>query len=39
LECVPTPEERAAAEALVAAHGRDASHRPLLNANELIYLE
>jgi cytochrome c553 len=35
----PTAKERAAAEKLVATHGRDALCRALLNANELIYLE
>jgi len=35
----PTTKERAAAEKLLAAHGRDAFCRALLNANELIYLE
>jgi hypothetical protein len=39
LQRAPTKKERAAAEKLIAAHGRDAFCRALLNANELIYLE
>ncbi len=35
----PTPAERAAAEALVAKHGRQALCRALLNANELLFLD
>ncbi len=35
----PTPAEKASAAALIAAHGRDAFCRALLNAHELIYLE
>jgi mono/diheme cytochrome c family protein len=35
----PTPAERAAAEALLAKHGRQALCRALLNANELIFLD
>jgi hypothetical protein len=39
LQRAPTKQERVAAEKLIAAHGRDAFCRALLNANELIYLE
>ncbi len=35
----PTPEERAAAVQLIAAHGLTAFCRALLNMNELIYLD
>jgi mono/diheme cytochrome c family protein len=35
----PTAAEKSAAAALIAAHGRDAFCRALLNANELLYLE
>jgi hypothetical protein len=35
----PTPEERAAAEPLLAAHGLPALCRALLNANELMFVD